>query len=151
MNNHWHEQLQRYLDGTPDAAETAALEAALNQDAELRALYLDYINLDVALDAAAAAPLTEHGSAGTAPFPRLPASPAVPWGRWLAAAAACAAGVILVLLPGPRGPARPGADITAACAATQTTIARLSMEPPAPFPEWASPTFAMLDEPQLSK
>ena len=53
MKSHWHEQIQRYVNGLASPAEAAALQAALNQDAELRALYLDYMNLDVALSAAA--------------------------------------------------------------------------------------------------
>ena len=64
MKNHWHEQIQRYVNGQASAEEAAALQAALNEDAELRALYLDYMNLDVALGAAAeAATIAENGIA----------------------------------------------------------------------------------------
>jgi anti-sigma factor RsiW len=71
MKNHWHEDIQQYLNGQANAEEASALQAALGEDAELRALYLDYINLDVALAAAAeAATITENGMDGIAPVPR---------------------------------------------------------------------------------
>ena len=54
MNNDWHAQIQCYMNGQAGAEEVAALQAALQADAGLRALYLDYMNLDAALGAAAA-------------------------------------------------------------------------------------------------
>ena len=55
MKRYWHEQIQRYVAGESTQEETIALQQALKDDAELRALYLDYLNLDVALGAAAEA------------------------------------------------------------------------------------------------
>jgi len=107
MTNRWHEQIQRYVNGQSSAEEAAALHEALNEDAELRALYLDYMNLDVALGAAAeAATITEievgQADSFSRPFARLSSHP---W-RWVAAAAACAVLVMLVMLPRHRDSSR---------------------------------------------
>ena len=53
MKNNAHEQIQRYMNGQASTEEAAALQTALKNDADLRALYLDYMNLDVALAGAA--------------------------------------------------------------------------------------------------
>lgn len=47
--------IQRYADGLATADETARLQAALRADAGLRAVFLDYVHLDSALEALAAA------------------------------------------------------------------------------------------------
>lgn len=61
MNAHWHEQIQRCMTGDATPEEVAALQQALKEDAELRAWYLDYLNLDATLDALAeAAMMTER-------------------------------------------------------------------------------------------
>ena len=46
--------VQRYADGLASAEEVAQLQAALREDAELRRSFLDYVNLDSALEATAA-------------------------------------------------------------------------------------------------
>jgi anti-sigma-K factor RskA len=148
MNDPWHEQIQRYLMGQSSAEETAALQATLNADADLRALYLDYMNLDAALDAAADA---ESGTAKRATFLRHPNWLSSRRGRWLAATAAGAALIILAALPTHREHSRERPEIAAAIAATQSAIARLSLEPPTPLPAWMSPTASMLDDPRFSK
>lgn len=53
MNQDWHELIQRYIAGTLPEQESLLLQNALKSDAELRMLYLDYINLDVALESQA--------------------------------------------------------------------------------------------------
>jgi anti-sigma factor RsiW len=151
MKSHWHEQIQRYLNGQADAAEAAALQAALNEDGELRALYLDYMNLDVALGAAAeAATIAENGIGGIAPFARSPAQSAPRYWRWLAAAAASVGLVMTGTLLRHRNPTRARPDVSAACALTQESIARLSVAPTSSFPAWASPTASMLDQPPIA-
>jgi len=86
MTNHWHEQIQRYVNGQSSAEEAAALHEALNEDAELRALYLDYMNLDAALAAAAgAAPSVELEPGGLDASPLSPAQPSPHYWRWFAA------------------------------------------------------------------
>jgi anti-sigma factor RsiW len=151
MKNHWHEQIQRYLNGQASAEEAASLQAALNGDAELRALYLDYMNLDVALSAAAdAVAITENGMDGIAPVPRSRAQWSRHYWPWLAAtAAACAALVVIGVLPRHRNPSPMHPDVTAVCSSTHEALARFSVEPPSVFPAWASPTASMLDQPQL--
>lgn len=52
---HWDDLIQRYMAGTTTTEETTELQDALKANAELRALYLDYMNLDVALEAKAGA------------------------------------------------------------------------------------------------
>jgi hypothetical protein len=49
MNHDWHDLIQRYIAGTLSDDEALALQNALKSDDDLRALYLDYMNLDVAL------------------------------------------------------------------------------------------------------
>ncbi len=49
MNHDWHDLIQRYIAGTLSDEEALALQNALKSDAGLRVLYLDYMNLDVAL------------------------------------------------------------------------------------------------------
>jgi anti-sigma factor RsiW len=144
LKSHWHEQIQRYINGLASPAEAAALQAALSGDAELRALYLDYMNLDAALSATAETmTFTENGRNGIATFPgpHLGSSP-LHW-RWLAAAATCAALIILVLLPRHRISSRARLDV-AAISSTQSAIERLSVQPPPLIPDWASPTASML-------
>jgi anti-sigma factor RsiW len=125
-----HEQIQRYVNGLASPAEAAAMQDALSRDAELRALYLDYMNLDVALNATAETmTFAEKGHNGTATFPgpylrSLPHS----W-RWFAAAATCTALIILVLLPRHRISSRARLDV-AAISSTQSAIERLSVKPP---------------------
>jgi hypothetical protein len=147
MKSHWHEQIQRYANGQSSAEEAAALEAALNEDAELRALYLDYMNLDVALSAAAeAATITEIKIGKANSFPRPSARwSSHPW-RWVAAAAACAALIVFAMLPRHHDPSPSRPDIAATISSTQGAIARLSVEPPSLFPEWVSVTDSMLDQ-----
>jgi hypothetical protein len=55
MNTEWHELIQRYIAGTTTAEEAMSLQQSLKTDAKLRTLYLDYVNLDVALEAKAEA------------------------------------------------------------------------------------------------
>jgi hypothetical protein len=151
MNNHWHERIQRYVNGQAGAAEAAALQAALNEDTEVRALYLDYINLDVALGAAAeAATITEVTIGGITTCPRLPAQSSPHYWRWLAAVV-CTAIVLFAIVPRHRNPSPPRPDIAAACSSAQEAIARLSVEPSSSFPAWASPTASMLHQPRIPK
>jgi hypothetical protein len=61
MNKDWHDLIQRHMAGTLDDAESDALQDALSTDAELRRLYLHYMNLDMALEAhASTANATRH-------------------------------------------------------------------------------------------
>jgi ferric-dicitrate binding protein FerR (iron transport regulator) len=47
--------MQRYADGLASPEEAARLEAALREDADLRTTYLEYLNIDAALESLAAA------------------------------------------------------------------------------------------------
>ncbi len=151
MNADWHEQIQRCMTGDATPEEIAALQAALNDDAELRALYLDYMNLDAALGAAAeTAAITENETGRiTAFFPRPSARLSPRYWGWLAATAACAALIVFSMLPKHRNSVRVRPDIVAAISATESAIARLSVEPPSLFPAWASPTASLLDQPRI--
>ena len=149
MKNHWHEQIQRYVNGQLDAKESAALETALNQDAELRVLYLDYMNLDVALCAAAESASIHEIETGGRISP-LPAQSSPHRWRWLAAAA-CVALVMIWTLHGLRNPSPKRPDVAAACSSAQEATARLSIEPTSSIPVWASPTASMLDQPRIPK
>ena len=146
MNENWHEQIQRFLDGQASVEESAALQEALIEDAELRAVYLDYVNLDVALEAAAGRSIAaDVNSAEFVIVPRNHSAGLSPAWRWLAAAAACAALIGFVFLSGQRSstPAHP--EIAAAFDSTRAAIARLSVEPTASSSWWSSPTASLLN------
>lgn len=53
MSTEPHDAIQRYMSGSATREESEALQEALKNDAELRLLYLDYLNLDLALEAKA--------------------------------------------------------------------------------------------------
>ena len=138
MNPAWHDIIQRHIAGSTTAEEAIGLEAALTADEKLRTLYLDYMNLDVALGA-----LADAADHVLAPQNQRTAS----WLTWrpLAAAAACVA----LLLSGARlfsrKPSSTRPDLAAAFASTENAIAHLPTPPLAPLPEWISPTAAMLE------
>jgi hypothetical protein len=155
MKSHWHELIQRYVDGQGTTEEAAALQEAMKKDANLRALYLDYMNLDVALGAAAElTTIPENGTGGIAASSPLPRRTSPRYERWLAGAAACASlilfALVFALVFRDRNRPQPHPDINAACCSTQAAIVRLSIEPPS-YPEWMSPTASMLDPPRLAK
>lgn len=149
MKTDWHDLIQRHIDGTTSAQEAAALGEALNADAGLRALYLDCMNLDVALEEAAGA-VTGMGikslKPGTLPQPASRRSFHL-W-RW-AAAAACAALILLTVPPGHRGSPSPRLDAAVTISSARQAIARLSLEPAPALPAWMSPTASMLEQPRL--
>jgi len=89
MKSHWHETIQQYVDGQSSAEETVALFNGLNEDADLRALYLDYMNLDMALGAMADAVAVEESGSNRMTLLHEARAGAPPrlW-RWAAAAAA---------------------------------------------------------------
>jgi anti-sigma factor RsiW len=148
MKPHWHETIQQYLDGQSSAEEAAALFNGLNEDADLRALYLDYMNLDMALSAMAdAAAVEERGSNRMTSLheARAGASPHL-W-RWVAAAAAIAALVLFTMRPGVPKPLRIDQDVAAAIASSQNAIERLAFDPPSALPAWMSPTASLLESP----
>ena len=54
MKKEWHDMIHRYIAGTLDKEETLVLQEALKAEPALRALFLDYMNLDAALEVQAA-------------------------------------------------------------------------------------------------
>jgi hypothetical protein len=91
MNADLHSLIQGRLSGTLTEDEESALQAALASDAEARRLYLDYMNLDVALASKAAS------DDATRELITSPATPAASrWLQWRPIAAA-AAGLVLGL------------------------------------------------------
>jgi anti-sigma factor RsiW len=148
MKSHWHETTQRYVDGQSSAEEAAALLKGLNEDAELRALYLDYMNLDMALGSMAdGAAVEENGSNRmTSLHEARVGSPPHYW-RWAAAAAAALAVLVVFAMP-PKvpKPLSTGHDVTAAIASSQGAIAHLALDTTSALPAWMSPT-ALLREP----
>lgn len=152
MKRHWHEQIQRYVAGSSTEEETVALQQALNDDGELRALYLDYLNLDVALGAASeAAMMTGNVTGRISTFPGLYEPVPPHHRRWLAAAAACAALLMLVVFSMHRGSSRAVPDFASTISSTQDAIAQLSLEQASSIPAWISPTDSMLEPPEISK
>ena len=150
MKDRWHEQIQRYVNGQSSEGEAAALHEALNEDTELRTLYLDYVNLDAALGAMAdAAVIAVNGPGRTATFPRILARLSSRSWRWLAVTAACAAVVGFVMLIERRDTPRARPDISAVTAATRTAISQLRADMPPALPAWMSPTASLLDQPDF--
>jgi len=92
MNTDLHDLIQRRLSGTLTEDEAAVLQAALAADAPLRRVYLDYMNLDVALASKAASDEATRDlivSAATRTVSR--------WFQWRRLTAAAAAGLLLGL------------------------------------------------------
>ena len=144
MNAPGDELIQRYLDGLASPEETIALQEALKESAEMRAGYLDYVNLDVTLGALADAAAIEERT-----IIEIPVAQRAPF-QWRAFAAA-AAFLILALIAGllthrKHSPARP--DLVAAIESTQRAIAQMPPPPASPLPAWMSPTASMLDQPK---
>jgi hypothetical protein len=148
MRHRWHEQIQRCANGQSSAAEIAELHKALSADAELRALYLDYLNLDMALSATADAAVTvaDDNARIIEDSRRIDRQPAHLW-RWAAGAAACALLVILVMPSKRQHELRAQHDLAAAAESAQQAITRLPSGAPAGLPAWMSPTASLLDQP----
>lgn len=150
MSDDWHEQIQRHLNGLSSPEESSALAEALDRDPQVRALYLDYMNLDATLGAMAeTAPVGALAEDGR-PDHR-PEQSRLPWNhwRWLAPAAACAALLVFGLVSERRHvvPARP--DLSVATLSVGTAISRLPSQVPPPIPAWMSPTASLLERPTL--
>jgi hypothetical protein len=93
VNHEWHDFIQRYIAGTLPDDEALALQNALKSDKDLRALYLDYMNLDVALGShaesrAAVNEILASPMAGKT-------SRSAHWLSWRPLAAASAAGILV--------------------------------------------------------
>lgn len=92
MNKDWHDVIQQYIAGTLPDDEALTLQNALKSDAELRVIYLDYINLDVALGThaesrAAVIEVLSSPMAGET-------SRSIRWLTWRPLTAAAAAGIL---------------------------------------------------------
>lgn len=92
MNHDWHDLIQRYIAGTLSDDEALALQNALKSGKHLRALYLDYMNLDVALEAHAGSQTAVAEMLGS-----MPQGEAKRWTDWLSwrPLTAAAAGIVL--------------------------------------------------------
>ena len=118
----------------------------------MRGLYLDYMNLDVALGAIAdAAVMAANDSNETAIFPRPPGRLSPYSWRWVAATVACAAAAVSVMLSLHRDNTRTPPDVAAVTASTRTAISRLRTDLPPVLPAWISPTASLLEEPGFPK
>lgn len=136
------ELIQRYLDGRATTKETAALQQALKESADLRTRYLDYVNLDVTLGAVADAAAVEKGTIIEMPVAwRWPV-------RWWALAAACMASVLMAGLLTHRKHSLARPALAAAIESTQKAIAQMAPLPASPLPAWISPTASMLEQPK---
>jgi anti-sigma factor RsiW len=148
MKSHWHETIQQYVDGQSSAEEAAALFNGLNKDADLRALYLDYMNLDMALGAMAdAVAVEENGSNWMTSLHEARAGAWQHLWRWATAAAAMAALILFAMLPRAPKPASAGQNVAAAITSSQNAIARLAFDTTSALPAWMSPTASLLEPP----
>jgi ferric-dicitrate binding protein FerR (iron transport regulator) len=144
VNAQGDELIQRHLDGRATPEESAALQQALKESAEMRARFLDYVNLDVTLGAVADAAAVEGSTIVEIPVARrLPI-----WWRAFAAAAMCLASVVIagLLAHHKHSSARP--DLAAAIESTQKAIAQMPPPPLASLPDWISPTASLLEQPE---
>jgi len=150
MNPQWHEDIQKYVDGQSSAEETATLCKALSEDAELRALYLDYMNLDMSLGALAdAAVVEENGPNRITTLHEARADTSPHYWRWAAAAAAFAVLVVFERLPKAPKQLPTGHDVAAVITSSQGAIARLSLDTTSALPAWMSPTASLLESPRV--
>jgi anti-sigma factor RsiW len=150
MKSHWHEGIQKYFDGQSSPEEAAALFNALKECAELRALYLDYMNLDMALGALAdAVAVEENGSNQFASLHEARAGALPHLWRWTAAVAAMAAVILFAMLPRAPKPVRTGEQVVAVITSSQNAIARLAFDTTSALPAWMSPTASLLELPSV--
>jgi anti-sigma factor RsiW len=150
MKSHWHETIQRHVDGQTSAEEAVALFKGLNEDPDLRALYLDYMNLDMALSALAdAVAVKDSVSDRMTSLHEARAGAPPPLWRWAAAAAAIAAVILFAMLPRAPKPLHIGQDAAAAITSSQNAIARLSFDTASALPAWMSPTASLLEPPTI--
>ena len=150
MKPQWHEDIQKYVDGQSSAEETATLCKALSEDAELRALYLDYMNLDMSLGALAdAAVVEENGPNRITTLHEARADTPPHYWRWAAAAAAFAVLVVFERLPKASKQLPTGHDVAAVITSSQGAIARLSLDATSALPAWMSPTASLLESPRV--
>src|SRR5271165_3630616 len=146
MKSHWHETIQQYVDGQSSAKEAAALFDGLRDDADVRALYLDYVNLDMALDAMAdAVAVEENESNRMTPLHEAPGGAPPHLWRWAAATVAIAAVAVFAMLPRVPKPLRTGQNAAAAITSSQNAIARLQFDAASALPAWMSPTASLLE------
>lgn len=96
MNHDWHDLIQRCIAGKLPDDEARALQDALKSNKELRALYLDYTNLDVALEShvESRAAVNEVLASPTHGERRRPSG----WGSWLPLGAAAALMVLAAVM-----------------------------------------------------
>lgn len=94
MNAKWHDIIQRWMAGKAAEAEAAELQEALKTDGELRALYLEYANLDAALETAANEASMRRASVGDSPERANERQAKTRRTWWISAAAASAVAVI---------------------------------------------------------
>lgn len=95
MNADWHQLIQRYMNGVATDEETKNLQQALKTDPELRVLYLDYINLDIALEAKAEA---NEANSELGCIVDLKKAAPLAAGRWKPLAAAAAVAALFLVL-----------------------------------------------------
>jgi len=143
--------LHGHLNGAISDADFAKLQVLLRTSAEARQMLRALATVDAKLQAV--------GSLHTSTSKNLMIPPPVParvrspfklpaWTS-LAAAAASLALVLTGTLFIHVKPTRPQPDVAAVISSAQNAIARLSIEPPSPFPAWASPTASLLDQPRI--
>jgi len=148
MKDRWHEQIQRCADGQLGAEEIAELHDALDADAELRALYLDYLNLDAALGAMAdTAVIAANGATRATADPRQSARPPAHYWRWAAGTAAVASLATIVMFSKRHDALRAQPDLASVTTSTRAAISRLPAFLPPVLPSWMSPTASLLDQP----
>lgn len=138
MNADTFDLLQRTVDGRVTPEEFAVFEQLLASDQQLRAVYLDLVNLDTALHAAAV-----RANESVTIVQRTPSSISRSRSLTLAAVGAVLATVVLVTPSTHRVAAR-GSKIEALCAAVRHSPALTMAESPL-FPAWMSPTATFLD------
>lgn len=146
MSDDWHTLIQSYIAGLASDGETEALQTALKADPQLRALYLEYIKLDLDLEAAAGAWRREERAIDLPPPERRGARFSWPW---ITAAAACVA--VALLLSANYRSHRAEQRPLASQAFVAARDAILQMPPPstASLPSWMSPTSSLLAPPHL--
>lgn len=121
---------------TPDPDNHSELREALRRDAAR----MQEPPFDAALHHATMRRIRALADTGATPSVR----------RWIPAFATGAAlSIVIVVSLTRREPPRARADLAAAIAPSRNSIASFSVEPPALFPAWASPTASLLEQPRI--
>ena len=143
--------LHSHLNGTLSDTDFGKLQALLRASAEARRTLRALAMVDAKLQALGS--LNTRASQTLVTPSLVPSVVRSSYLRFARSSLAAAAACLVLLFTGTLfihvKPTRSRPDVAAVISSTQDVIARLSIEAPASFPAWVSPTASLLDQPRI--